>query len=508
MLLAAHAARLAAVLGAWTLLGRGALGGTLEPGWLLAWALALATTIPASAASSWAAGRVAITVGRLLAERLLAGASRLAPDAFRREGAGGVLARVLESSAVGSLLLGGSIAAGLSVLDLALAGWVLAQGAAGALHVLSYLAFVAVAAIAARTLYVRLRAWTERRLAMTHDLVERMVGHRTRLAQEPPAQWHEEEDAFVEGYLAESRGFDRALLGLSLLPRAWMLVGVLALAPAFVAGSDATSMAIALGGVLLASQAFGALSGGLERLAHAAIALAPVRPLFEAARREEPAGALDVLLAAAPPDPERPVLEARELGYRYAERAEPILRGCTLRLAAGDRVLLEGASGSGKSTLAALLGGLREPTHGLALVDGLDPRSLGAEAWRARVVTVPQFHENHVLSASFGFNGLMGRGWPPEPGDLEALREVCDALGLGSVLDRMPAGFEQVVGEQGWQLSHGERSRLFLARALMQEGTRVWILDESFAALDPVNLERCLRVVLERAPSLIVIAHP
>jgi ATP-binding cassette subfamily B protein len=64
-----------------------------------------------------------------------------------------------------------------------------------------------------------------------------------------------------------------------------------------------------------------------------------------------------------------------------------------------------------------------------------------------------------------------------------------------------------MVGEMGWQLSHGERSRLFIARALLQEA-EVVILDESFAALDPETLQRALLCVIQRAKTLVVIAHP
>jgi ATP-binding cassette subfamily B protein len=71
----------------------------------------------------------------------------------------------------------------------------------------------------------------------------------------------------------------------------------------------------------------------------------------------------------------------------------------------------------------------------------------------------------------------------------------------------MPSGLNQMIGETGWQLSHGERSRLFLARALLQRADLV-ILDESFGALDPITLETCMRTVLRRAPALVVIAHP
>ena len=101
----------------------------------------------------------------------------------------------------------------------------------------------------------------------------------------------------------------------------------------------------------------------------------------------------------------------------------------------------------------------------------------------------------------------MGRQWPPRPKDIADARDVCGELGLGALLAKMPAGLHQLVGETGWQLSHGERSRLFVARALLQRPDLV-IFDESFAALDPVTLSDCLRCVLQRAPAMLMIAHP
>ena len=65
---------------------------------------------------------------------------------------------------------------------------------------------------------------------------------------------------------------------------------------------------------------------------------------------------------------------------------------------------------------------------------------------------------------TLAFNALMGRDWPPGPADLDRAERVCRALGLGPLLDRMPAGLNQMVGETGWQLSHGEKSRLYIAR--------------------------------------------
>ena len=183
------------------------------------------------------------------------------------------------------------------------------------------------------------------------------------------------------------------------------------------------------------------------------------------------------------------------------------IRGVSLQVGARDRVLLQGPSGGGKSTLGTLLSACRTPESGLLLLGGLDPATLGHAEWRRRVVFVPQFHENHVLMGSFAFNALMGRGWPPTGQDLRDAERVCRGLGLGPVLDRMPGGIFQVVGETGWQLSHGERSRLFVARAVLQRPD-VLILDESFAALDPETLRSTLEYLFESDAALVAIAHP
>jgi ABC-type multidrug transport system fused ATPase/permease subunit len=143
----------------------------------------------------------------------------------------------------------------------------------------------------------------------------------------------------------------------------------------------------------------------------------------------------------------------------------------------------------------------------LLLLHGLDRETLGAANWRRRVVLSPQFHENHMLMGPLMFNLLMGRRWPPAPADLEEAERICRGLGLGPLLDRMPGGMNQMVGETGWQLSHGEKSRVYIARALLQ-GADLTILDESFGALDPQNLQLTLKFVLDETSTLLVIAHP
>jgi ATP-binding cassette subfamily B protein len=89
---------------------------------------------------------------------------------------------------------------------------------------------------------------------------------------------------------------------------------------------------------------------------------------------------------------------------------------------------------------------------------------------------------------------------------MEEADALCREIGLGDLLDKMPGGMNQMVGDTGWRLSHGERSRLFLARALLQRADLV-LLDESFAALDPENLRLALLTARERASTLLVVAH-
>lgn len=512
-LVVAHGVQYLLWLLSWWMVGRAALEGRLDRGWLLAWALLLVTLVPFQLLVTWLQGRLAIGVGALLKRRLLAGALRLEPEEVRKQGAGQHLGRVIESEILESLALTGGFLGLVSAIELLLAAAVLAAGAGGGQHALLLAAWTAVSLLLCSRYLRQRRDWTEARLEMTHDLVERMVGYRTRLAQEERRRWHDAEDQALERYLEVSRTMDRtAALVAALVPRGWLVLGVLGLSPAFLSGrGSSAALAVAIGGVLLAYRALRRLAAGLTHLAGAAITWKQVAPLFRAAARPEAVGLPALVHAPRSASPSnghgRRLLEAHNVVFRYGGRSEPVLRGCSLQISAGERLLVEGASGGGKSTLAALLSGLRPPESGLVLLGGLDRHSLGADGWRRRVVSAPQFHENHVLTGTFAFNALMGRDWPAKLEDSVETEAVCRGLGLGDLLDRMPAGLLQMVGETGWQLSHGERSRLYIARALLQ-GADVILLDESFASLDPENLQRALQYVLDRADTLLVIAHP
>ena len=493
-------------IAAWALIGQGVLEGRLDFGWLGAWALLLATMLPLQWLGTVLDAGFALRAGSLVKARLLAGALRMDVDQVRRQGVGMLLGRVIESQALETLAVGGGVALLVAAIELVFAASVLALGAAALPHLALLAGWLALTALACTRLGARLRHWTLTRMSLTHELIEQMVGHRTRLAQERAARRERRDDAALHGYLDASRGYDRASLPLlAMLPAAWIVCALALLAPAFVAGSGgAAALATSLGGILLAQRAFAGLAGGLSSLARAGIAWQQVGDLFRAGAQDDSRVPPVFVDAEGRPAPDAPLVDARDL--RFAHAANPVLRGVDLRIDAGEHLLLQGPSGGGKSTLAAMLTGLRKPQSGLLLLQGLDAPTLGSQ-WGGLATAAPQFHENHILSGSVAFNLLMGRQWPAGAAALWEAQSLCEELGLGELLRRMPAGLQQRIGETGWQLSHGERSRLFLARALLQRAP-LTVLDETFASLDPETMSQCLACVQRHSRTLLVIAHP
>ena len=496
-------------LGAWGILGASALAGRFDWGWLGAWALLLLTGAACRMPAQHARGAIRRKIMGVK-QWLTYNALKLDPDNIRHQGAGQFLASIMASSTMEDRIGSGSVMIFVSLVELGVFTALLTFGAGGWLHAALLVAWTAVTLLLGWRYWRIGQIWNATYHQMTSDLAERMAGHRTRLAQEDRQRWHTDEDAMLANYLEQSEELDQIQVQLrALVARGWMVVGLAGLAYPFITAQPTQAqLLIGLGGVLLASQSLNSLAEDIVTLITGMLAWQQVQALVKVA------GANGETIAApvspgksAAPDGQVPVLIARNLVFRYRARARAILRECNLKIQEGDRVLLEGPSGGGKSTLAALLAGLRKPESGLLLSRGLDRQTIGADKWRRNVVAVPQFHENHVFTETFAFNLLMGRRWPPLPEDLEMAEAICRELGLGDLLDRMPAGLEQPIGESGWQLSHGERSRLYIARALLQDADLV-VLDETFGTLDPENLQRAMQCVLKRAPTLMVIAHP
>ena len=491
----------------WVLVGRWALEGRLDTGWLVAWALLLLTVIPIHMMSRWEQTKFAVSGAAVVMRQLLEGTFKLLPEEVRYGGVGQMIAQVLDSQALQSLALSGAITGLVAIFEITASGVLLATVEKAGMIALLLAIWAGLSFALAFAFHRRRHEWTDARLDMTGDLVERMVGHRTRVVQQERQFWHDGEDAALCSYVEKSKRMDRlGIIFIAVVPRGWLLVGIAAIAPGFIQAAQSTGiLAAQLGAVLLAFGALQKLSLALADICGAEIAWEHSRDLLVAADRTEAAGD-PAIAVAANAAPSGRLLEMRNVMYRYPRRNADAIQRAFVEIEPGDRILLHGRSGSGKSTFAGLASGVRVPDSGLLFLRGIDRKTLGERQWRRLVASSPQFHENHIFAGTLAFNLLMGRRWPPAPEDLVEAESVCRELGLGALLDAMPGGLMQIVGETGWQLSNGEKSRVFLARTLLQRADMV-ILDETFAALDPETSRETMNCVLRRAPAGLCVAH-
>ncbi len=507
--LAAVAAWQALALASWALLGRGVLDGGLESGWLAAWALLLATLAVVQAGELAAVAAAGQRAARWLRQLLFAALLALEPDRLRGEGVGRLLGRLLAAETLERALLATGAAVLVAAAELAGAVAALAHGACARVHP-ALLALAVASALLLASKHQRVQgACVAAELERTDRMVEAVAGHRTRRV-EGGKHLAAGEDAALAGYhllVGDAGRWERWLR--TALPRLWLLAGLAALA--VVGGEVAPGrMAVSLGGLLLARAGLGRLGLALCELSRGRVAAREVLPLLggrhgRAAPADRGAAGGEAILAAARRGAAC-LIEARALECRVPGGLRPVVAAANLEIRPGERVRIDGPSGAGKSTLASVLAGHRQPASGLLLLWGLDRATLGTAGWRRRVVAVPQLHENHLFADTLAFNLLLGRGWPPAAGDLVEAAAVCRELGLGGLLEGLPAGLEQRIGEAGLQLSDGEASRVCLGRALLQ-GADLLILDESLAALDPETRLRVIEVVKRRAGAVVLIAH-
>ncbi|WP_444907207.1 ATP-binding cassette domain-containing protein [Microbulbifer sp. SSSA008] len=509
-MLACHSIQMVLFLCGWWVIGRAVLEGHISSGWLAAWILLLVSQVPLSLLTARLRGVISVEAGALLKQRLLASALRVSPSRIRHMGSGQVLGRVYDAENIEVGALQGAFLWLLGCVELLIAVLILLLGTSGLVYAAIFPLFLLSALFLGKAQYQSCRQWTAQRLSMTHRLIEKMIGHRTRLVQQASNEWHRGEDSELNNYFESSLRMDNSMARLvALLPRLWFLLGIVGFAPIFITGDASNSqIAITFGGILIGYRAVLKCMSGFNNALGTVVSWEKVNELFSLEDCNAKKSVRPVMtVPSGMQNSSLPLCYLRDVRFTYEGKDQAILAGCNLSVYPGDRILLRGASGSGKSTLANVLTGVQVPDDGLLLLNGYDRMSIGAEPWRRMVASAPQFHENHVLGDSFLFNLLMGDQWPPSQEGLIRAYAICDELGLTPLLEKMPAGILQTVGEMGWRLSHGEMSRLFIARALLQNAEMV-VLDESFAALDPENLRIGLACVQKHAKTLIVIAHP
>jgi ATP-binding cassette subfamily B protein len=191
--------------------------------------------------------------------------------------------------------------------------------------------------------------------------------------------------------------------------------------------------------------------------------------------------------------------EAVEFGYQPERQ---ILKGLSFTVPAGHKIAVVGHSGAGKSTLARLVYRFYDIDGGRITIDGQDIRDVSQDSLRAAIGIVPQdtvlFHDSIYYNIAYGRPGA-------------SRQDVEQAAALAHIKDfieRLPDGWETVVGERGLKLSGGEKQRVAIARAILKQ-PQILIFDEATSSLDSRTEQAIQETLAEVAANhtTLVIAH-
>ena len=196
-------------------------------------------------------------------------------------------------------------------------------------------------------------------------------------------------------------------------------------------------------------------------------------------------------------------LDVRDLSFAYPGSSQRVLDEVSFSARPGEMVALVGRSGSGKSTLASLIPRFYNHDSGQILLDGVAVEDYTLRNLRRHMALVTQqvVLFNDTIRSNIAYGALANS-------PRSAVEAAAEAAFAREFIDRLPAGFETLVGENGVMLSGGQRQRLAIARALLKDAP-ILILDEATSALDSES-ERHIQNALDQVMAgrtTLVIAH-
>lgn len=192
----------------------------------------------------------------------------------------------------------------------------------------------------------------------------------------------------------------------------------------------------------------------------------------------------------------------RNVGFKYHEDLDHVLRGISLNVQAGEHVAVVGPSGIGKTTLCSLIPRFYEVSEGQVLLDGVNVKDVRLSCLRRNVGVVQQ--EVYMFAGTVAEN--IGYGKPGATRD--EIVEAAQKANAHQFIMQLPDGYDTDVGQRGVKLSGGQKQRLSIARVFLRNPP-VLILDEATSALDN-DSERVVQESLERLAenrTTFVIAH-
>ena len=196
-------------------------------------------------------------------------------------------------------------------------------------------------------------------------------------------------------------------------------------------------------------------------------------------------------------------IEFQNVSFRYPSTPNTFaVEGLDMTVAAGEVVALVGPSGAGKSTLASLLPRFHDVTSGRVRIDGQDVRDVQLASVRAQIAIVAQ--DTFLFNDTVSNNIAYGR---PNV-SAEAIRAAATAALAHEFIERLPEGYNTIIGERGLKLSGGQRQRIAIARAVLKNAP-ILVLDEATSHLDTESemlVQQALSNLMTGRTS-IVIAH-
>jgi len=194
-------------------------------------------------------------------------------------------------------------------------------------------------------------------------------------------------------------------------------------------------------------------------------------------------------------------IEFQDVRFSYLPETE-VLHGICLKIPAKKLVALVGPSGAGKSTFLDLLARFHDPTEGKILLDGVDLKKIRLADLRSLFGIVPQ--ETILFNETVRYNIVYGLEDIP----LVAVQESARLANAAEFIEKLPNGYDTLVGDRGSRLSGGERQRIALARVILRN-PQILILDEATSSLDSESerqVQEALSNLMEGRTTL-VIAH-
>jgi len=194
-------------------------------------------------------------------------------------------------------------------------------------------------------------------------------------------------------------------------------------------------------------------------------------------------------------------IELKNISYNYPSTNKKILENLNLEIKANSTIGIIGESGAGKSTLIDLIIGILNPSEGKVLIDG-NNISEQKRLWQNNIGYIPQ--NIVILNQSLKDNILFGSD--PKNFSDKKITNILKEVNLENFLKKLPNGLRQIIKEDGQNISGGEKQRIGIARALLNN-PKIIILDEATSGLDSFTEMKVLETINKIKKTIIIVSH-